>query len=310
MRFSRILHPEILLNRRGPNHAREIYSKAMSMIQITDSGVYFEAHDDLSWVLAQSLQKDHIFLRFMTNCKIFKDKKSPVYHIGKDFLLALQKIDREIPIDILPETFSAYFSFADDTVFDEDGAVEGGYVTIDSGKNLGMKSEIDSKVISFSYVCKQTVLDMPPFVSFTTVLDAKKIDEMVSEVETSDFFIHEAKTPDNVKKRNDVFRALLNAVIYLHSTEPLVEFSRPIKQSELSVNEHRRRGLVINDCTLPVSFLHRKYIQRKTYKIESTWVDSYPRWQRCGTNLSQVKLVFVSPHERRYKRDEGALNHS
>jgi hypothetical protein len=309
MRFSRILHPEVILNRRGDTQAREIYQKTLDMIEITDNGVYFEAKDQMGWVIANSLQRDHVFLRFMTNCKIFKKKKAPVYHIGKDFLQALQKIDREIPLDVLPESFSAYFSFAEDSVFDEDGAVEGGYVNIETGRNLGMKSEYgNTRIISFSYVCKSSVLGMPPFVSLTVPLDAKRIDELVAQVQTEDFFMLKVKPPEGVEKRNDVFRALLNAVIYLHSTEPFVEISRPIKQSGLSVNEHRRRGLIINDCTLPVSFLYPKYVQTRNYKVDSTWVDSFPRWQRCGANFSQVKLVFVTPHERRYKREESLSN--
>jgi hypothetical protein len=311
MRFSRILHPEIMLNRRGEKRAREIYQKALDMIEITDNGVYFQAKDELSWVIAQSLQRDHVFLRFMTNCKIFKSKKSQVYHIGKDFLVALQKIDREIPLDVLPSSFSAYISFAEDTVFDEEGSVEGGYVSIGTGKNLGLKTEFENTLlISFSYICKVKNDDgMPPCVSLTVPLDAKRIDDLVSQVEPEDFFFTKVKPPANASKRNDVFKALLNAVIYLHSTEPFIEISRPIKQSGFSVNEHRRRGLIINDCTLPVSFLYPKYVQVKSYKVDSTWVDSHPRWQRCGANLAQVKLVFVTPHERRYKREDCNFDH-
>lgn len=175
MRFGRTLHPEIVLNKRGSKQAREFYSLAMNMIDITPGGVAFKAQDTMSAIVAEGLARDPVFLRFTANCKIFKERNAPVYHIGREFLQALQKIDREIPVDLLPEKFSAYFSFSNNTVFDDDAAVEGGYVSIDRGRNLGMISELaDTRVISFTYVCQSTE-ELPPCGSLTVPLDAKEL---------------------------------------------------------------------------------------------------------------------------------------
>jgi hypothetical protein len=304
MRFSRTLHPEIILDKRGEKSSRELYRKIINMIKVTPEGIRFETDaDPMSYFIAETLTKDSVFLRFMASCKIFLDRKAPVYHIGRDFLLALQKIDRQIPLDILPESFIGYFSFSDNTIFDESCAVEGGYVCIGRGREMGMKSELaDTRMISFSYVCKSDE-EMPPFGSLTIPLEGRKIEELASEVETVDFFLNQQVSATDSKKRNDVFRTLLNAVIYIHSEEPIIERSRPLEQSGLSVKQHKKQDKIINACTIPISFLNPKYIQTKVYQVESTWIETFPRWQRCGPGLKSVKLVFVTPHERKYNTE-------
>lgn len=310
MRFGRILHPEMILNKRGNKLARELYRKTIDMIEITAEGIKFETQDPMSSMIAEGLSKDAVFLRFIASCKIFTERKAPVYHIGREFLQALQKIDRKIPVDILPESFAAYISFSDNTVFDEEGAVEGGYVCIDRGKNLGMISDLaETRVISFAYVCKSDE-PVPPCGSLTVPLDSRRIEELASEVKIEDFFLHERASLLDTKKRNDVFRALLNAVIYIHSEEPILERSTPLQDSELSVKQHKNLGKIINACTIPVSFIYPKYVTQRVYRVDSTWIDSFPRWQRCGPGLMNVKLVFVTPHERTYNTSRSNENNA
>lgn len=306
MRYSTIIHPEILLDKRGPEYARAFMKKVTGMIQVLDRGIYFEGNDPEELMLAQSLQRDSVFLRFITTCKLAKDQKVPTYHVGRDFLQTLQKIDREIPVDILPEKFFAYFQFDEKSVFDDDGEVEGGYICIDLGRNLGMQESLrDKRVLSFSYLCQPKINGMSAFASLTVPLDAKKIGELSAGAPIEDFLWGEQRTQKQIEMRNNVFRAILNATIYLFSEDPILEKSRPVREMGFSMKEMKRRGLIINETTVPITFINRGYTRPRERHVDSTWIESFPRWQRCGPNFSKVKLVFVTAHERRFK-DETA----
>lgn len=308
MRFGRVLHPEIVLNKRGTKFERDFIKTVLDMTEMLPNGLNWSvkaSSDPLNYIIAKALEHDPVFVRFIVSCKIFTERKANVFHIGSDFLQALQKVDRKIPVDILPETFCAYFSFASSTLFDESDAIDGGYVCIDRGRNLGMKAEFsDLKIITFSYVCsKKNPQDpSPPVGSMTVPLDAKTLNELVSGAPVQDFCVDKNKIVDEetLEKRNQVFRALLNCVIYLHSAEPIVQKSVPLEESKKTIKQHKKDGEVINACTIPIHFLWPNY--KPIHKIQSTWVDSYPRWQRCGPGLQGVKLVFVSAHERNYKQ--------
>jgi hypothetical protein len=305
MRYDTILHPEMILNKRGPEFARSFLKSALDMIEVRKGGVYFEAHDPTSHFIAESLHRDKVFLRCLTTCKIFRDQKPPIYHIGRDFLQTLQKIDREIPVDILPEKFLAYFQFAENAIFDDDGVVEGGYICIDRGINLGMTESLqDKRVLSFTYLCQPKVEGMSAFASMTVELDAKKISELSSGIIVEDHLLGETRTPEQIEKRNNVFRALLNATIYLFSEDPVLEKTRPFREMGFSVKEMKRRGLIINETLVPITFINREYTRPRERHVDATWVESFPRWQRCGPNFSKVKLVFVTAHERRFTSRE------
>jgi hypothetical protein len=135
----------------------------------------------------------------------------------------------------------------------------------------------------------------------TVPLEGKTISELANGVMIED---HYSKTKDvDHKKRHDVFRALINSVIYLFSENPELEKTLPKEQTGLSSKELVRRGRAINLTTIPIVFVNKNYKKIIRYSVESTWIESFPRWQRCGPLNSQVRLIFVSPHERRYKKD-------
>jgi hypothetical protein len=298
MKFSRIVHPEILVGKRGNEIGRECIKTATSLIKIKSGGLIISASNQLEKEVASLLEKDSIFLKFTILCKLFKESNSPIYHLGKEFTQTLQKIDKEIPVDILPERFLAYFSFAENSVFDDEGEVEGGYVCIDLGSKLGMNNEYaDKRIISLSYISKSS-FPLGPIGALTVPLEGKKVTELANGVIVEDFLPPEGKA--DPKKRHDVFKVLINSVIYLFSENPEIEKALPINQTGLSSNELKRRNKVINLTSLPIIFVNRNYKRTGTYSVDSTWIESFPRWQRCGPSNSRVRLVFVSPHERKY----------
>lgn len=311
MRFGRVLHPEIVLDKRGDTFDRLFLKTALSIITIEpEHGLHWNVRrsdEPLTQMIAEALVADTVMVRFLVSCKFFASQNAPVYHIGQEFLQALQKIDRKVPVDILPEKFSAYFSFASKTLFDESDAIEGGYVCIDRGRNLGMDAKFaDTRIITFAYVCsKEPGVPAAPVGSLTVPLDAKTLEELASGAPLQDFwgfFQDEVPSAEKNAKRNEIFRTLLNCVIYLHSDEPIIEKTVPLAESNKSIKEHKRDGTIINACTIPVQFLWPHYKPVRNYTVGSTWVDSFPRWQRCGPGLTSVKLIFVTAHERTYNK--------
>lgn len=312
MRFGRVLHPEIVLGKRGTKEEIAFVQKALAMTSIDPrGGLTWEGdRDDLLAVLIGSaLEQDQVFVRWVTSCKKFVEAKTaPTYHVGREFLQALQKVDLKVPVEIIPDSFCAYFSFASKTVFDESDAIDGGYVCVDRGRNLGMDAKYaDTRVITFAYNCASTQESpFPPVGSLTVPLDAKTMDELAGGAPYRDYYMPSSFEPsaEAHAKRNEVFRTLLNCLIYVHSQEPIIERSIPLADSNKTIKEHKKLGHIINACTIPVHFLYPNYQQPKVYKVNSTWVDSFPRWQRCGPGLTSVKLVFVKAHERKFE-DQG-----
>lgn len=102
-----------------------------------------------------------------------------------------------------------------------------------------------------------------------------------------------------LKKRAGVFRAVFNAILYLHSQDAELEKTYPFSKTSFSKTQQKKRRILTTDCMIPVTFIHRGY-HEKHYSKDSTFVQSHLRWQRCGVGLSQVKLVWVREHERTF----------
>jgi hypothetical protein len=92
--------------------------------------------------------------------------------------------------------------------------------------------------------------------------------------------------------------------MYYNSFEPDVK--RVISNSKLSnkqVIKLKHKTGVENQCLVDVTFLNWNYAKQRNYSKDSTWINSFPRWQPCGPKLSQVKLIWVKEHERTFKID-------
>jgi hypothetical protein len=312
MRFTRVLHPEIILDKRGSAEARGFYQTVKDLSIRVGNGLGLSKRPENTYQngVWRLLERDPNLTRHMLHCQVYREmgQQAKTYHLGKDFALALSRIDREIPIDVLPENFIGYVSFPESTVFDEDGEVQGGYIWLGvagekdilASHEKGWKPE-GERFISMSYVNSKMIGDLFPITTVTASLTQSSVDDLIATVEQKDMLLGRATTEQDMRQRNAVFRTMLNALIYIYSQDPLIDRSRPQKETGLSNKEIQRRGMVINECTIPVYFLNRQYVTERHYSIDSTWVDSFFRWQRCGPQYSQVRLTLVKAHERTYK---------
>ena len=106
-------------------------------------------------------------------------------------------------------------------------------------------------------------------------------------------------------QRLPVVRAVVNAVIYLHSRDPEILGLRPLHElSHKKRRAYRKTGQPENHCTVPLTLVNWDYHGRVWLKDETS-VQAHMRWQPCGPQRSEVRLVWVREHLRRYKQDSG-----
>ena len=292
MRLSKVLHPEIVLGRRGPDWIKDYYKKTVKEIDFLQEGGASVPH-----IFAEIGEGE---IRGLTLMRKWMITGTKVYHVSSDFLSALAGIERGVSLDYLPDRFCGYLSFAEKTIYDDEDEIEGAYCFIGPARETSLQDHSFERVFWCAYVVKG-------YRSIGTIcLDLKQgelLEDLINRFEDDSLKQFKFATPPkNLRKRALVHNAVLNVVMYLHSQEPKVqripatqEISNK-KASELEASTGLR-----NDCTLPVTFVNWNYAKQRIYTKESTWVDTFPRWQPCGPNLSQVKLIWVQPHERRYK---------
>lgn len=304
MKLKKTIFPEILYGLKGQPQVIKHYKETLQSLLITEKGI----------AAKQSFFIDHNenLRAFLTVSKIYKEKSGKNYYIPKEFARALSKIDRAIPVEYFPEDFIGYFQFADDALYDDDGQVEGGFVYIGKAKNIGLNPEkVTSEMLC---VCIAYINETPHMEEtgplavcrFTFPLEQKKIDELTDGVETIDYSetgVEKKRSSPNetsYKRRTAVVRALINSVLYIHSQDSEIMKLRPLRELTHSQRrEHRKKYPVENLCTVPIQVLHWGYHQ-KLFSVDETTVQTHLRWQPCGPSRSQVKLIWVKEHIRRY----------
>lgn len=293
MRLNKILHPEMILNKRGPEHVRNFFYNTVRKIEFPKEGggaIVPESVGRLN-------QSEHRSLTLMRRWQIDNGK---VYHVSKDFLLALSGIERGVCLDYLPERFVAYISFADEAIYDDADEVVGAYVYVGPAKYTSLRDDyVDKKALWIAYICKNLAVG-------TTCVELKQ-GEMLEDALKSfeEDGGHGIVATKDARKRVMVHNTILNVVMYIHSQEPKVQ-RIPASQeiSHRKASELANQTGLRNECTLPVTFVNWNYAKQRVYTTEKTWVESFPRWQRCGPGLSQIRLIWVAEHERHYKQEK------
>lgn len=305
MNFNKVLFPEIILGKRGDKDVRDMYKMLLGTIDIQPSGVSI-THEGVNDLCS----KDVNFFRHLFISKHCMSNNAKAYHVGSGFLDALSSIDRDLPIDMLPAEFSGFISFSPNKLADDDGFVEGAFVYIGTkgsqlfkkeheafGKRCLFITYINNYIPGFGYQSGNLAVCLEDF---------EKVNEALTGFKTIDSKAGESWEPDSdtVSLRHKVFRTIINTVLYIYSEDPKIERVHPFIKGGVSKNELRRSGRVINECTIPVTFVHRLYAPTRVYTADSSFVESYPRWQRCGVGLCSIKLVWVKEHTRTYSKVE------
>ena len=318
MRFKEVIHPEIVHDKRGTERTRRLYREMLDIFIIKDGQPYYQPTTEYQSKHLDFFKDDHVFMEHLELCKIFKKENGKVYRIGKEIGIAFSKINKDIPLDILPKKFIGFLSFHPETIYDEDGWCTGAYVFLGYHGDCGAMSnsltdeQKKTQLLWITYMSTNTTThDEIGQITKLMVPMSSDIMNLVgghgySSCDVDIFSGEKTKITDETRqKRAVVYSAIINSLIYIFSEEPTLELARPVKQTGLSNNEILRRGHVINECTLPVTFVYRDF-HGMQYTVDKTQVSGHRRWQRCGPQNSKVKLIWIDPHQRVYQKKENA----
>lgn len=310
MNLSQIIHPEIVLGKRGPKHLTKMYNISFELIRKNDDGeISVSVPDHLAGnenaeMLMEAFVKDSIFLYGQLSSKLFKDQEGECYYIPSEFVKCLSKIDRNIPVHLFKDDFTAYFHFGKDSISDESGLVCGGYISFyryEEYQKMLITYFNDEYQTSSSFLANLNILEN------STLSDvSKNVENMFTDYNILGVPMNNADDKDKIlKKRYPIYLAILNAAIYTKSQDPDIRMLEPLYVMNKRKAEKARKKLdgpePVNTCSLPISILNWNYHEERSYSKESTWVASHPRWQRCGEALKDVRLIFVKGHSRHFK---------
>jgi hypothetical protein len=296
LKFAKVLHPEMILGLRGDPINQKLTNLLCNKIWYHPEQGYVVGFDS-SWDPSSSFH-DSIVMSWKFR-ETWKTKDRPgVYHSGKDFLKALSKIDREIPIDLLPERFLGYFSFPENTIWDGNDWIQGCYVFIGPPNETPLKKGYwpESEKVFWAVYISQADPAKPVLEVARILIDLRK--EKFSDLAASYPAFGDPKSMADT----NVFRLALNLVMYVNSINRDLIEAPPVRLMKPAEKKDRtKRGELINQCTVPITLISWNYQHPRVYTKESSWVDTFMRWQRCGPGNTQLKLIWVTPHSRHYK---------
>jgi hypothetical protein len=300
MKFNDVILPEIIEGKRGPDLWIKFYKHFLDSISFDSTGI------SISPIMSSI---DKIQINSFVTIKICQKVGYKIYHVGKGFLDVLSNLNRDIPVDLLPKHFSGYINFPKGALGDDIGHVQGGFVFIGKDNYRFKSNDSDKDEIYFSatYVNENFVTG-----SFFSKFNKNTFNEVLEQYDMVEFGYNnkppEILADENIKKqRNRIWKTLINCILYIHSEDPKIERIAPYSsiKKHVSKNQVKKENGILNECTMPIIFIHRLYQHPKIYTVDKTWIETFPRWQRCGPEFKNVKLIWVKEHIRNYKNKEG-----
>jgi hypothetical protein len=299
MLLTQLVHPEVVLNRRGERFRRMAYAEGMAGIELDSSYPRLPISTPIS---------ERVILEHLYFCKRFVERRAPTFWITESFLDALKHIDHEIPMALLPDSFLAYFAFPPGTMSDGKEEVEGAYVYLGNEPQFTQAALLPGEKVFWAYTIKASP---PPKVwsfgkLYTELETGKKFSELLAQLnfvgENSVSSLSFQKAPLVVE---ELYRVVLNATLYLHSENPSLEPMRAHGSSGLSQTQARKlkqkAGGKLNLTTIPITLIHFNDQRVRNYSMDATQVRGHFRWQRCGEHLFRVKLIWIDEHERHFE---------
>lgn len=232
------------------------------------------------------------------------DRKIPVYSIGKEFFRHVKKLDRDIPIRHVDlSNKHVYFTF-------DNPDYEGAYVTSEvwethdgKGEDTGfmaLRIALTPKVYGISSMKVFNFAIVGDSFNFADLYHSKTGEEMKDYAktfsETNKSVVVYAGSYD---KYRDLLIGIMNSLIYINSKDPQIESLKPSRlynKKELAAVDSDKKSQI---RTVPVNLVSWS-MYGKRYNVDETVVSTHMRWQPCGPNRSEIKLVWVKEHTRTY----------
>lgn len=312
MKISTVTHAEIAYDLRGPEDRREYYKTIRNMMKWNEEKQTYVmmANSYQERLLLTIIEQDENAQHHCMAIKRHEERNGKFYYIPKDFTQALSKIDKDIPIEYLPEEFYGYFEFGDGALADDSGPVTSAYVFIGKVKNIvggaytvvnNTQLNEDQMVISINYNNKNGAVT-----KFMWPLSKEKISSLFkksSHNENENILSIFNGSKVNRDLRLPTIIACLNAVLYVCSDDP--ELMALLPEKNLKGKQRvlqRSKTNVKNMCALDLILVNHSFKEQLRQRhLDKTWVNPHLRWQPFGEGRGKVKLIWVKGHERSYK---------
>ena len=274
----------------------------------------------------------------------YNNEKSKIYKVSANFIKALSKIKDTVRYELLPDNFSGYVPIPKGTLKDYEGLnILGIYISLDrfsfsdefiklcggvgiSYDNVHTLDILDDEIVlgdfnrkklRFVILCESAYrLGLEPMGYKFSLSDGDTVSGVLGSfrkgfskgfpenpLRPGDFCLNPAPI-DPGKNEIELSSFVINLISYIHSLEPDVSEFKPAvsltsKQRKIMENEYEEV-----DSSYPTVFVSWSYGKDRNYSVDSTWVDSHLRWQRCGTGHMDTKLIMVTGHERQFNKLE------
>lgn len=226
-----------------------------------------------------------------------KNGKYFTFRVADAFLDTVSELRRDIPIDHIGKDGScAFISFRgrriNNTVYDGSYIIKkqselGSFITIvlTPAENYTI---MGTRIVVLCNISGS--FDLNRFLK-EKVEDENDTTKVVTDMRFSG--------QESIATFNELIVGIINTSVYLNSKDADIESLKPIKlynKKELSVMGIKKKESLSN---LPIQLVGWSF-HGKSYSVDSTIVRTHMRWQPCGTNRSEVRLVWVKEHTRNY----------
>ena len=320
MKLSKVIFPEIVKGARFQHESCEYISEYIrNSIKFVDVGkIEYNTNSSLKYALG-SIGSDliHVLFKIMStdpNIRVTYSiahehfiKKAKNYHICKNFLDAMGSLkERDLNVDFLPKEFLGYFSLPEGSFFDGRDTSSGCYVSINKGdyvadtqgETLFLAIGLHGSLETDKYHVASIVIPLT---------SGKKISEILEQynITQGDVALPNGK---------EIANTIINVLLYLNSQDPeLLNLTPTFGGSHSHIKKHTQiigGQECVNACTVPVIAVNWSYEHRQKHLSPSTThVEAYLAWRRCGPNFSQIRLSYISEHERTYLKSQDDTDH-
>jgi hypothetical protein len=221
------------------------------------------------------------------------EERKHLYRFAKDFAEQLLETDLKLStkyivsfINSILIEFPFVFKFSD-------FYVKHAFVRVQESSAVG------KKLLVVSALYKDGTWDGESF--FTSTVDISDHDSVEDSLKENSKFFYDTDIVQlkDIKNYHEYIKFCLKAMIYIASSEPDL-VPEPAKKSEKS-NPTKLRKYYKYNCPFDVIKVGYAFHGRHRH-VDQTVVKGHFRWQPCGKEYSQVKLIWIDEHTRNYDK--------
>lgn len=216
--------------------------------------------------------------------RLYRTKKFKNYIPSRPLLDLLSRMKVDMPVDNIPSDYKAYFELS--------GYEDIGYIIV----NMDTYEEGPVLRITLSDYSRKTE-------GYYLGIQCNPGENVLETMQRMGYYEYDLGThshveitiPDKVK-----FMAQLALNLIIYTTSPNQEFIEQFNQfsPKNKIAQEQKKTYTIKPY-VPIGF-DAEFLRLIT--VETGTVMPFPRWQPCGPERKQRKLIIVRGHERKYKK--------